>query len=129
MDEIKVKVDVIIGDKMMNNFMHACDMFEDSKQLGKYEQMVVSGKPEMDLKNLSRNLKDALEKSGMNVVFVSVRQIGPTLTNDYDRYIMPGVSAITDGHKWGMFHKLLEGLGYEVETDNQMKVTSAKLAW
>lgn len=129
MDDIKVKIDVIMGKKIMNNFMHACDMFENSKQLGEYEQMVVSGEPGMDMKNLTRNLKDALEQSGMNVVFVSIRQVGPTLTNDFDRYIMPGVSAITNGHNWGMFHKLLKGLGYEVETDQQMKVMSVKLAW
>lgn len=127
--EVKVILDVIAGDGMRNKFMHYADMFEDSKQLGEYQQMTVSGKPEMDINNISRNMKDALEKVGMNVVFVSVRQVGPTLTNDYERYIKPGTSSISNGHKWGMFHELLKQLGYEVETNERMQVISAKLVW
>lgn len=126
---MKVKVDIIHGDKQKNEFMHACDMYEPSKQLGEYEQVVVEGSEDMNLEELTTNIKNAYDQSGRSVVFVSVRQVGPTLTNDYDRYIMPNISAITSGKKWGLFKSVLEQIGYEVETNEHMQVESVKLTW
>lgn len=126
-DNMKVIIDVIHGDRKQNDFMHYCDVFENSKQLGKYESFVVEGEP--DLENLTINIKKSLEAAGESVVFVSIRQVGPTLTNDYERYIMPGVSTISNGHKWGMFHKMLKDLGYEAETNQYMRVEKVKLVY
>ena len=124
---MKVILDIIHGNKTQNEFMHHCDVFENSKQLGKHEELCVSGKDGIDIDNLTTNLKDAYEKSGRNVVFVSVKQVGSTLTNDYERYIMPNVSTISSGKKWGMFKDGLERMGYEVETDEHMRVTGVTI--
>ena len=122
---MNVIIDAIYGSKVKNDFMHACDMFENFKQLGEYGQFKVSGKP--DMKKLIINFKESLEKCGINVVFLSIRQVGLKLTNKYDNYIKPGTASITDGNNWGMFHSVLKDLGYEVKTDDRMRVTSAKL--
>lgn len=126
---MKIILDIIHGDKAQNEFMHHCDVFENSKQLGNHEEICFSVEDGIDLDNLTTNLKDAYEKSGRNVVFVSVRQVGLTLTNDYERYIMPNVSTISSGKKWGMFKDGLDKMGYEVETNERMQVTKVKLAW
>lgn len=126
---MKIIVDIIYGDKAQNEFMHHCDVFESSKQLGRYEQIEISGEEGVDIDNITTNLKHAYEQFGRNVIFVSVRQVGPTLTNDYERYIMPNVSTISSGKKWGLFKDGLERMGYKVETNERMQVTKANLVW
>lgn len=130
MDNVNVTIDLIMGDKMMNHFMHAADMFEDFKQLGKYSQIVLPvGSDGPAIQKLTTAITKHITDSKMNPIFVSIRQVGPLLTNDFERYIKPGISVISDGHKWGMFHQILKDLGYKVETDEHMRVLSVKLLW
>lgn len=120
----EIILDVIHGDAKKNNFMHWADMFESGKQLGKHEQYVITGTP--DLKKVALIFKDALEKSGRNVSFVGIRSINNKQPKSPEAYFRPDTQSISDGHNWGLFKNLLEGLGYEVETSQYMHVTSVK---
>lgn len=122
---MKVYVDIIHGDKKVDQFMHACDVFEAFKVLGEHNSLEVEGDG-IDLDNLCENIKNSYEKSGRIVSFVAIKRVGATYTNEYKNYIRPGTAAISTGHQWGMLHKILSGLGYKVETDSQMRVISAK---
>lgn len=126
---MKIKIDIIYGDAKHNHMMHAFDVFENSKQLATHDALIVEAKEGVKLHELTTNIKNSFEASGQNVIFVSIRQVGPTMTNDYDRYIKPGVSSLSNGHKWGLFKNNLESLGYKVETDKHMRVTDVELTW
>jgi hypothetical protein len=122
---MKIRLDVISSDKRINDFMHAADVFEQGKQLGKYECMEVTGTAEINIFNLINVLKNALENCDKNVVFIGIRSIDDLIFNFPAPYIMKDVQSISDGSKWGLFRDQLIRLGYEVETDQFMRVTSA----
>ena len=61
------------------------------------------------------------------MVFFSVREIDGEKTNIIKPFIKEGVQSISTGHQWGMFNKMLQNIGYEVEHFEFMEVTSAKL--
>lgn len=126
---MKIYVDIIHGDKKRDAFMHACDVFENSKVLGDYDALVVTAEEDAKLDELCDNLKDAYEKCGRIVSFVSIKRVDDTFTNDYKRYIRPETSAISNGNNWGLFRDVLKKIGYEAETNENMRVTSAKLVW
>lgn len=122
--EKEIILDVIHGDAKQNNFMHWADMFESGKQLGKLEQFVITGNP--DLKKVALIFKDALEKADRNVSFIGIRSVNGKQPKSPEVYLRPGTQSISDGHNWGLLKGLLEGLGYEVKTTEHMHVTSVE---
>ena len=122
---MKIRLDVISSDKKINDFMHAADVFEQGKQLGMYECMEITGTAEVNIFKIVNVLKDALEKCNKNVVFIGIRSIDDLIFNFPGPYIMKDVQSISSGRKYGLFRDQLVGLGYEVETDEHMRVTSA----
>ena len=66
-------------------------------------------------------------KEKRNLVFLGIREVDGVLTNKYKPFIQEGVQSISDGHQWGMFHKMLEKIGYKVETNQHMVVLNAEL--
>lgn len=123
----KVVIDTITGDSMINEFMHAADVFENGKQIGFYEQVVITGETEVKIESLVDILKSAFEKVKKNVVFISIREINKKPVFNYKPYIRPNTQSISTGREWGMLKNILETIGYEVETDQYMNVKSAKL--
>lgn len=119
-----VQVDIIHGDKVRDDFMHACDIFEKGKILADYESYEVSGEPDLD--KLTETMQKTFEQAGRVVAFVSIRTIDGVKNTKYPAYIKPEVQTISNGRSFGLFHKMLKQLGYTVETDEYVKVTSAK---
>lgn len=117
-------LDVIHGEDKLNKFMHACDMFEDGKQLGEHMRFEVKGNPDLD--KLSVNMKELFEKADRNVSFVGIRTIDGVRVEP-KAYFRPNTQSISDGHNFGLFKEMLEQLGYQVETTKFMQVTSVKL--
>jgi len=120
----EIILDVIHGNAKQNDFMHWADVFEAGKQLGELEQVLITGNPEM--KQVCLILKEAYEKSGRNVSFIGVRSVNGKQPKTAETYFRPGTQSISNGHNWGLFKKLLEGLGYEAEVSDNMCVTSVK---
>ena len=87
-----------------NEFLRACDLIESFK--------VMASVAEVDTNVSAMQMKEAIERDGGYAVFIGAADI----------YLMPGVSAITDGRKWAMLKEILEKLGYKVETDSHMVV-------
>jgi len=130
---MKIIFDLIAGDDQLNGFMHACDVFEAGKHLGDHIQFVADfeqkKEEDIDIPRVIEGMKDAVRKGDQksNVIFLSVRQIDGVKTNKYPPYIKEGVQSISDGEKWGMFHEMLDRIGYDVEHTQFMQVTEAKL--
>ena len=126
---MKILLDVIFfPNQKMNELAHALDVFDNTKQLGLYEEFIVDGSEHMDLENLCENICNSLEhKEGgsANVTFIAITEIDGVPNKIYPPYIKEGVSSISNGHHYGMFNELLEQLGYVVETDDRVRVTSA----
>ena len=127
----EITLDTFYGsDKNLNDLMHHADVFESFKQIASYRELTLT----VDFKNdeIERAqdtvniVKTSLEQTEANVVFVAIRSIDGANVM-LDNYIKDGVSVITTGDKWGMFHEMLAALGYEVETNDHMQVISAKL--
>ena len=128
---MKIILDVLAGDRQVNHLMHCADVFEDGKQLADYDQIEVDIAldipKDMSASEFQDKMKLAHEKSGKNVVFMSIIKLDGVPTNEYPPYIMEGVQTISSGKKWGLFKDVLENFGYEVEHTDRMIVTSAKL--
>jgi len=119
----KIELDLFYGDDFKNRFMHAADVFEQGKQLAEYNQFVVTGTP--DLNKLCDNMKNALEKTGKNVVLVAIRSINGKRVTPRP-YIKPNVQTISDGKKFGLFKDMLERIGYKVDVSECMQVINIK---
>jgi hypothetical protein len=123
----KITLDAIYGDAKVNEFMHAADVFENFKQyaiLNEVEMDVTFGDDEIErAENTINILKDALEKSGQNVVFIAIKTID-NVRRTMKNYLKENVSVISTGEQWVMFSELLKKLGYKVETNDQMQVIS-----
>lgn len=118
-------LDVICGDKFTNDFMHYADVFEPGKQLGTYHNITIKGEG-IKIADICSNMKKALEKVGQNVTFIGISSInGRKLLNPMG-YIKPKVQTISDGKNWCLFKSILEQLGYEVTTSEQMHVEIVK---
>jgi len=131
---MKILFDIFEGDDLQNKFMHYCDVFEEGKQLVEYCQAEMEFTENEndkltlnDFNNLTVTLKTSYEHAGRNIVFVSIREVDDKKTNEYLPFIKEGVQTISTGHQWGMFHNMLEQIGYKVETNEHMAVTNAKL--
>jgi hypothetical protein len=128
---MKLLLDVFAGDRQVNHLMHCADVFEAGKQLADYNQIEIDIALDIP-KDISASdflgkLKLAYEQAGKNVVFMNIIQTDGVKTNEFLPYMMEGVQTISTGNKFGMFHKILTQLGYEVETNERMMVTAAKL--
>jgi hypothetical protein len=124
---MKVIIDTLTHSNRLNTFMHVADVFEPFKQLAKYQSLEVKGTKDMKVDQLAENMKNALEKADMNVVFVGVKIIDGKLTDKYPPYIKKGVSVISFGNEWGMFKDILEQIDWTATTDENMQVVSAKV--
>lgn len=131
-EELEIIVDILGGNEMAkftNDMMHAADMFEKGKQLATHESLIVKGTP--DLSKLCKLIKDGWEKAGGYVVFVGIRTVNGKRPNNSYSYFMEGVQSISMKQKnkplaWGLFKDILSQMGYEVETDESMKVINIK---
>jgi hypothetical protein len=123
----EVVLDIFYGTKEakgINELMHALDVFEAGKRLALFERLTVSGNP--DVNKLPDNIKKSYEKAGGYVLFVAVRTIDGKKPKKLSAWFQDGIQSISDGNKWGLFKDLLEQLGYEVGTDEHMRVTTIK---
>lgn len=124
----EVSIDIIQGDKKINEFMHAVDVFEAGKQHGEYQNInfQITGRDEPNWQSV---VNEIFEKSTeqFNVLFVSIRKVdGKTPDESFVRF-KEGVQTISDGKKWGLFSNCLNQLGYQCETNDTMHVTSISL--
>ena len=121
---MKILLDVMYGDKMMNEFMHHADVFEPSKQLAAHHQIELTGE-NINLDKTCHVMFSALTSNDKNVVFVAIRSVdGIRYVHDDKEtyYIMPGINSISNGHNWGLFKDHLLTLGYITKTDERMRV-------
>ncbi len=124
-EELKVELDLFYGDKKLNDFMHYADVFERGKQLADYEQFIITGNP--NLEKICENVKNALEGTDKNVVFVAIRNINGERVDDPKAYIKPNTQTISMGKKFGLFKDLLETLKYKVQVSQNMEVLSVSV--
>lgn len=121
---MEIGMDLIYAEKNIDDFMHAADVFEISKRLGKHECIVVKG-GDIKIHELVVNMKNALEKAGMVVTFVGINHIDGEVFNFPEPYVKEGTSCISNGRQWGLLKDLLMSIGYKVETNERMQVTKA----
>ena len=124
---MKIIVDTFIGDGKINSMMHACDVFENGKQLATYSQVAVTGNDSIKLDELVDNLKNAYEQAGSNVVFINIRSIDGKFNSKYTPYIKHNVQTISTGNEYGLFDDMLRVVGYDVTTDEHRHVLTAVL--
>lgn len=118
---MELKLDLILGDKKMNDWMHMLDAFEETKVLGEFTQIVIEG--EFDLWTITKKLADYLEED-YAVHFIGIKTIDNYDAKNAVHYLKPNISSISDGRKWGTFRDLLCRLGYDVYTNDRMIVTN-----
>lgn len=123
---MEIILDVISGDSKINSLMHCADMFEESKQLGKYESIEVTG-VNIDVNNLITNIIDAYKKCNKDVTFLSIVSIDKILNTEIKPFFKSNVNTISSGTKFALFKDILNRLNYIVETDDRMCVTNVKL--
>jgi Fic family protein len=122
---MKISIVAVFAESSLNKLMHAADVFESFKQLGEFYTLEITGEPDLDF--LCENMRKTLEESGKSVTFASIVKVDGVPTNKYPYYLKPGVASISNGHQWALFKDLLNQRGFDVETDNTMKVKSATL--
>jgi hypothetical protein len=131
MKEVNVDINIISGPRMQNDLMHGMDIFEKGKQLGKYNCYTLTFNTEdgtlPEPETMVKVMKEGLEATDQNVIFIAIDSIGGQKVSDPKAYIKPDVNAISDGSSWFLFKDLLVKLGYEVTTDDHMCVTSISL--
>jgi hypothetical protein len=124
---------VISGNKLLNDLMHAADVFEKSKVLGIARFITIEYKKnqKVTLKKASliiSGLKEALEKDEV-VSFIHVVEIknGNVITKNRGEiipYINKEVRCISDGRKFFIFAKFIEQkTDLKVVTDENMFIT------
>lgn len=125
-----IVLDAIFGDARIDQFMHACDVFEPFKRIGKCNTIEVVTKKRIGLvkqRNLVSGVANALEANGMVVSFIAIRSIDGEKVEKSANYISPGVSVISDGKRCARLSDILSFHGYSVETDQYFNVLSATL--
>ena len=126
-----ILMDMFCGNKIakqVNKMMHAVNVFEPGKQLALYEKVEITGNANRE--HLCENMKNAWEKIGGYVLFVAISHINGVRTRQYPYYLKEGIQTLSmvqnNDLGWILFKRALEGLGYEVETDQHMHVLSVK---
>ena len=131
---MKIAFDCFYGDKKLNQFMHACDVFETGKQLAQFKPFETTltleeGKETLSDEEIEKVYNLLWEQTGKeyNLVFLAIRSVDDVKTNRFKPFIKEGVQTLSDGKGWGMFNEMLERIGYDVEVSQFMQVTEAKL--
>ena len=121
-ETIKIKVDIISQDRKMNVLMRAFDVFEESKKFGTPWAIEIEYKPgrKPNYKQLLKKTQKSIEQMDHLVFFIGFRNV-----KDAPSFVAPGINQISNGTHFMLFKDLLNMLGYEAETDQNMKVTSA----
>jgi len=121
----ELKFTVLTAKSNIQQFMQAADVFSPHKVLVAIQTMTLTVEwPLIDAEYIAKcqdSLKQALEKSGSVITFMGYQ--GET---EVPVYFRPEVQQISNGKSWGMFHKFLKSIGYEVETNEYVMVTSCK---
>lgn len=120
-----ILIDCVHGSAQINELMHKTGVLEPFKQIADYKCIEIEGDDPIENK-IVPSIKEALEKAGELVVFVAVREMDGKVP-DLEKYIMPGVSIISNGKKFGPFKDFLEHMGYKVETNQYDQVINATL--
>lgn len=127
---MKIILDAIFGDAKTDQLMHACDVFEPFKRIGKFNTIEIVAKKCIDTskqRELVSGVINALGAKGMAVSFIAIRSIDGKKVNQSAHYISPGVSVISDGKRAARLSDILSSRGYSVETDQHFNVLSAIL--
>lgn len=103
----KVTVNIIVGDRFQDEFMHRADVFEPFKHLGNIFSLEMEGEGEVD-QRLVDSMKRILERE----YFVTAIWVA---SNPKLRYVDWSVKAISDGEKWGLLAPYLKMFGIEQE--------------
>ena len=101
----KVTINLIIGEKLKDDFFHAVDIFEPFKHFG--ENVAVDyelEKSDPDLGFITR-FKDQSEKNGFNVIAIWIAKTPEIHIIDWD------VEVVSNGVKWFMLEKYLKQFG------------------
>jgi hypothetical protein len=127
---------IISAPKTINEFMKACDLFEQGKVLGTPEQIVISYLPEVEL-TLQRaaqaliHLKNAYEHNKSIVSLVHLLYIERANIIEVNKGIIPpywnkDVRICSTGTQWFLLDNFLRSLGCTVTTDEYRYITDAK---
>ncbi len=112
--------------QFMNRFLHAGDLFEAGKEFAFHKTIEITGDGNLD--KLPEITKMALEQTGEEVIFIAIRSIDGKRCKNPRAIFKEGIQSIStiqkDKSGWGLFKTFLETLGYKVETDKHMRVTS-----
>lgn len=124
---MKLYFDVIYGNRQLNEFMVACDVFDGGKkQLGSWNVITIDTTDDytLDEYHIHRTLealREGFEKEGRNVSFIGFRSGKIDAT-----YVKEGIQTISSGEHFQLFRDCLVKMKYEPTTDQYMQVTGAK---
>lgn len=113
-------IDVIAGNKMLNEIMGMADMRDSYKVFAELKRYKITFVGSGD--NLANDMRQMQEFAGDKVVLSYVREIDGVKPEISDYYLKQGVSQISDGKKVGMLRDILQALGYTVEVDEHNRV-------
>lgn len=116
-------LDLIAGDKKLNEIMETADMRESHKfyVLGNRYEIKFKGKLE-SIANIVDAMRKASESEGSIVIFCGIAVINDVKPKEPIYYLKRNVSLISDGKKVGMLRDILQSLGYTVEVDEHNRV-------
>jgi len=114
---------------LQNEFMHAVDLFSNSKQLASHIRIVITTtNPNISTGLIQKNIKKIIESQGGYVLFIGICHVNGKKYDDQNYYLKKGInilSMINEKTKqlgWTTFKDVLNQLGYKVETTQDMKV-------
>ncbi len=113
-------IDVIAGNKMLNEIMGMADMRDSYKVFAELKRYKITFVGSGD--NLANDMRQMQEFAGDKVVLSYVREIDGVKLETPDYYLKQGVSQISDGKKVSMLKDMLQALGYTVEVDEHNRV-------
>lgn len=123
----KVLVDVIHGNKWINDFMHTTDTFEKGRILGNHSYIEVEVEDDCNVFTLADEIASMYTKLGEVVSFVGLNKIDGKHITYGTHYFKPNLQTISNGKQWGMACEMISKLGYLVETNERrilIKVSS-----
>ncbi len=103
---MKQTVVVISGEKRLDDFMHAADVFESFKAVAKVTAYELDTNEKWDPVHTIKCLKEAAENTGQRVVAIFYPG------NPAGAYLDTTVKCISDGQQWGMLDKVLAYYNY-----------------
>lgn len=136
--KVEIEIDFLGGDKnlkLMNDMMHAVNMFEKGKQLAIHNRFSITGEikqnlfgPEdPELNEICAKIANAFVKSDGYAVFVGIRSVNGKRVEPR-AWFMPEIQSISMHQNgelgWALFKDILSHLEYTVQTDQQMRVIS-----